>query len=155
MRKLLLPLLLLVACSRPPAPKDRLLWHVEEPWISPPAAEGTARIARATIVSFHGDGKYVEHRCRLIERPDQAVYIASGQPEVVVTGRWEQRGASINVMRTKIGGTGTCGAREIRFQIDGRSVVGPSGRFSPMTRLVAPDYDSRIERAEDSSRACG
>lgn len=150
----LLILLLVISCRRTPAPTDRLLWRLDGPWVSPPSAGGKARVARGTIITFRGGGEYIEHRCGLIERNDEAVYIASRGAETVVTGRWEQRGRELHVMRTKIAGSGTCGAREISFEIDGGSVSGPAGRFSPMTRLVAPGYGDEIDRAKDTSRAC-
>lgn len=169
MKRFVFVLLMLAACSRPAkVPLDTQLWRLDADWMTPQGA--TVRTAPATILVFRTSGEYVEVHCQLIEQPDQTVYMRSGAQFISAVGKWRQSGATIHVTREKIGekiarpfaGPGVhplCRHADLTFQISGNSVTGNAGEktpgaYAPVTRLVAPDFESYVNEAKRSPITC-
>lgn len=159
MRRVLIVALLAGAfCSRPRVPVNTLLWHVES-WT--PVATG-ARRAPASFIGFRAHGEFIEHICYVIEQPDTSVYLSASDVHVIRIGKWEKDGAKIEVMpqlvARMLGGRTEsdmrlCSATE--FKISGNSVIGHDDKqYSPMTRLVAPDFESYINDARRFGTSC-
>ncbi len=140
-----------------------MLWKLDSPWISP-SRDNPVRTAQATLLIFRSNGEFVEDHCELIEQPDGTVYILSKSAHVTAVGRWEQRRSIIHARRQSIARTvgiplpkdPLCEA-ELSFQISGNSVVGTlglGGSYSPVARLVAPDFESFVKRARSSPVRC-
>ncbi len=148
------------ACSGTPVPKDRPLWYIEGQWVTP--RDANVRTALATIIVFRSSGEFVEYHCRLIEQPDATVYIASTGSRVVSVGRWKQEGGRVTATRQKVfrsagrssGREPLCDQPQLEFHVDGNSVSGPAGTYAPVTRLVAPDFESYVNEAKRSSITC-
>lgn len=169
MRYVTLALLALItlSCTRTPeVPKDTLLWRINEEWVRPEQGGGQVRTAPATIISFRSSGEYIEHHCVLIEQPDQSVYIASRGPRIVAIGKWERDGDGVVVRRETVGRTPArsgaepfCSQPPLKFRVEGKSVSGSvgamTGTWSPVTRLIAPDFESYIKRARETGQRCG
>lgn len=154
---------LLLGCgSEQPVPENTLLWRLAG-W---KPVEGGARVATATIVTFRSSGEYVELHTRVIEQPDTTVYIASDAPRLTMVGTWTRQDDTITARRQRVlRPTPFRGPRDPlcdetpSFRIDGRSVIGqavePSiGSYSPVTRLVAPEFESYVGQARESGAAC-
>jgi hypothetical protein len=163
---LLALVLLTVSCRNPELPVNTVLWRLDSPWTSPPNSDG-ARVVKATLISFRSGDEYIEHHCELIERPgSDAVYIVSRGDRLVAVGRWEKDGAEVRARRRSVhrkppGGGGldpACSADELVFRIEGQTLTGKTaemtGVWSPLTRLVSPDYESYINLARNSPSKC-
>lgn len=152
-------ILMTLACSRTPVPRDRPLWRVEGQWVTP--RDASVRTALATIIVFRSSGEFVEVHCRLIEQPDTTVYIASTGSRVVSAGHWKQEGARVTATRQKVfrsagskGREPLCDQARLEFHVDANSVIGQAGAFAPVTRLVSPDFESYVNEAKRSSITC-
>ncbi len=150
---------LFTGCNRHPVPKDRQLWRIEGQWVTP--RDSNVRTALATIIVFRSSGEFVERHCRLIEQPDSTVYIASTGPQIVAVGVWKQSGDVVSATRQKIfrstrseGPEPLCDHPHIPFRVEGNSVSGEGGAYAPVTRLVAPDFESYVNEAKRSSVTC-
>jgi hypothetical protein len=112
------------------------------------------RTAPAVIISFRKSGEYIEHYCRVIEQPDQTVYISSSDPHVIAIGDWKKRGSQMIATRSLISrpGGSLCGA--VAFDVTGNSVVSKDGQFSPVTRLVSPDFEIYVNDARRTATRC-
>jgi hypothetical protein len=137
--------LLTLSCKRTPVPLDTQLWRLETPWVD---AGNSVRTAKAAILIFRSRNEFVELHTSVIERPDGTVYIMSRAPRTAAIGRWEQHGSKVEVHRTK----GLCGT--LNFRITGNSVSDNSGTYSPVTRLVAPEFETFVNRAKQSEVTC-
>jgi hypothetical protein len=160
MRPLVLGLLLLVACG-PKVPVDTLMWRVEG-W--KPTGAGV-RKSPAAIITFRGTGEFVQHLSYVIERPDEAVYLQSGGQHVIIVGKWKKRGNKIVVTRDVVWRTvpaaggerdPLCDAGPLTFDLSGTTtaVVGKDGQYTPMTRLVSPDFEIYVKDAKRSGSKC-
>ena len=157
MRRLLAVALLLTACSRgPEVPVNTLLWRVEG-WTQTAAAK---RRARAKMIIFRANGEYVEYLCYVIEQPDTTIFISGFDPRVVTSGKWTDKRPEIFATRTVIarpvpyaGGVDPL-CTDIKYTISGNSVLGTDGQYSPLTRLVAPDFESFIKDALANGKPC-
>lgn len=156
-------LLLVLGCGpETVVPVDTLLWRVDEWKTSRPGV----RVGMATILSFRSSGEYVELHARVIERADTTVYIASDDPRIVMVGTWTRDGDTIRATRTRVKRpTPFRGAREpfcdetLSFEISGRSVQGNAGdtapgSYSPVTRLVAPEFEMYATDARENGWEC-
>lgn len=154
---------LLLSCgTEQPVPENTLLWRLDG-W---KAVDGGARVATATIVTFRSSGEYVELHTRVIEQPDTTVYVASDSPRLTMVGTWTREGDTITATRQRIHRPAAFrGPRDplcnetLSFRIDGRSVVGrtvdpATGSYSPVTRLVAPEFESYADAAKEKGAAC-
>ena len=160
--------LFLAACShRARVPLDTQLWRLDAPWLTPPGAN--VRTAPATILVFRTSGEFVELHCQLIEQPDQTVYIRSGGQFISAVGKWTQNGDRIEAERQKIGESiakpfaggvhPLCKPAGLTFDIAGNTVSGSAGEqttgtYAPVTRLVAPDFESYVNEAKRSPITC-
>ncbi|MGZ7079355.1 MAG: hypothetical protein ACXVJT_08095 [Thermoanaerobaculia bacterium] len=160
--------LTLLACGRtPPAPVNTMLMRLDAPWMYPSAAAGRSiRTAPATIVVFRASGEYVELHAWLLEHPDETLYISSREPRVAVLGTWKQKRAAIEITRTRVARTVAVNApvdplcAPVSLRISGNSVTGNAGGsgdgiYSPVTRLVSPDFESYVDQARRSPVTCG
>ena len=162
--------LALLACGRtPPAPVNTMLLRLDAPWMYPSADSGRrVRTAPSTIVVFRASTEYVELHCWLIEHPDETLYISSREPRVVVLGRWKQKRSALEVWRARVARSvpvnapvdPLCVESRITFHISGNSVTGNAGGsgeggYSPVTRLVSPDFESYVDQARRSPVKCG
>jgi hypothetical protein len=150
-RRLLLIAVLLAACSRPELPTSTVLWRVGE-WKTP---EGTQiRTAPAVFISFRKSGEYVEHYTRVIEQPDQTVYISSSAPHLVAVGRWKRRRNEVEATRDLVSANATklCGG--LKYEVGESSIRGAEGDFTRITRLVAPDFEDYINDAKRKGVRC-
>jgi hypothetical protein len=123
-------------------------------------------MATVSIISFRSSGEYVELHTRVIERPDSTVYIASDAPRLAVVGTWAKDGDSVTATRQRVKRpVAFKGPRDplcndtLRFQISGNSVIGrviesTPGSYSPITRLVAPEYESYLGEAREEGVPC-
>ena len=108
--------------------------------------------ARAAIISFRTSNEYVEIHCPVIERPDGTVYIMSGGQRTGAIGKWEQSGSKVDVKLTKVVGV-ACG--RVKFTVTANSVSDDSGSYTPVTRLVAPEFETLINAAKQTGAKCG
>lgn len=156
-------LLLLIGCGTEPAvPADTLLWRVDEWKASSPGV----RVATATILSFRSSGEYVELHARVLEQADATVYVASDAPRIVMIGTWTKEDETIHATRTRVkrpvpfsGPRDPFCDERLSFTISGRSVVGNAGSaepgtYSPVTRLVAPEFEIYATEARTSGFPC-
>ena len=159
MRRIALLLLLLAACGRELVmPQDTMLWRLDRDW----SQTGEARTARATILTFRSSGEFVELHCWVIERPDGAVYVASDRPRVVAVGRWKREKNAITADRSSVAGApaSVCAQPRISMELSGgRSIMadvgnGSVGAYSPVTRLIAPEFESYVNDAKRSTVIC-
>jgi len=154
MKKLLLLALALVlsGCgSRPELPVNTMLWRLDREW----AQAGQVRTATATILSFRSSGEFVELHTWVVERPDSTVYIASDRPRVAAAGRWTREDDVVTATRARVSPAGRsfCSEPPLTFRITATSVTGNAGgagegAYSPVTRLVAPEFESYIKEAK-------
>ena len=112
------------------------------------------------MVIFRANGEYVEYLCYVIEQPDTSVYISASDPKVVTAGNWTAKRPEIFATRRMIsrprpylGGTDPL-CSDLKFTISGNSVIGSDGQYSPLTRLVAPDFESYIKDAQQNGKPC-
>lgn len=168
MKRLLFVFLLAAACGhRAVVPRDTQLWRIDAPWVTPPGTN--VRTAPATILVFRTSGEFVELHCQLIEQPDQTVYIRSGSQYIAAVGKWKQNGETIAATREKIGENISvpfagaqhplCKHAQLTFHIEGNAVSGSAGEktpgtYAPVTRLVAPDFESYVNEAKRSPVTC-
>jgi hypothetical protein len=164
-KRLAIVLLLMAAgCHRYEVPVGQWLWRIDGAWTRPPNHQDI-RIAQATILAFRPDHEYVELHCWVLERADETVYISSNSPRVTVVGRWEQNGSEIKVTCTSVAaGSRYAGSispfcEPISFRLSGKSVAGNAGGqgdglYSPVTRLVSPDFESYVKEARSSPTRC-
>ena len=123
-------------------------------------------MAPATIVTFRASGEFAELHCWLIEQPDTTQYIASRAPRVAAIGTWKQHGDKVDVKRTSIARTvplhtavdPLCTEAPV-VTVSGESVTGnvgatSNGTYAPVTRLVAPDFESYVSEARRSQTVC-
>ena len=158
MRRVFAAALLAAACSRgPQVPVNTLLWHVEE-WR--PASPNVRRAA-AKFISFRAHGEFTEHVCYVIEQPDTSVYISRSDPHVIAIGKWTDQRPRIEATRDLVsrstghraGTDPLCAAST--FTISGNSVIDQKGvQFTPVTRLVAPDFESYYSDAQKTGTPC-
>jgi len=160
---LVLAAVLTLSCgTEPELSKDTLLWRVDKWDQSTPGV----RVATATILSFRSSGEFVELHCRVLERADETVYVASDSPRLTIVGSWTREGDRITAKRLKIqrpspfrGPRDALCDETLTFQISGNSVTGKAseatpGTYSPVTRLVAPEFESYASEARDRGAEC-
>ena len=162
---LLLLVALTLSCRNPELPVNTVMWRLDGPWTTP-AGTSDARVAKATLISFRSGDEFIEHHCELIERGGDAVYIVSSGPRLVATGTWTKKRAEVRARRQSVhrkppsgGGLDpACSTPELVFRIEGQTLIGEtadmSGVWSPLTRLVSPDYESYINLARNSPAKC-
>ncbi len=156
-RRLLVAALLVTGCSRGPAlPVNTVLWRVGS-WTQ---VAPQVRRAAARFISFRADGAYIEHVCYVIEQPDTSVYISRSDPHLITIGNWVRDGQEIVARRTIVArqnpysGPSDPLCSEVRYTMSGNSVLGKDGPYSPVTRLVAPDFESYINDARRTGKPC-
>lgn len=160
MRWLTPVVVLALACGGERVPINTMLWRIEG-WQAPPAgARQDVRVTRGTIVVFRASGEYVEVHCSLIEQPDQTVLIQSGRPCVSAVGTWEQRDGEVLATRTQSTAAVLCSQPQITFRVTGNAVSGDvagsgAGSYSPVTRFVAPEFETHVNAARKSEKRCG
>jgi len=155
-------LVLLAACRRHEVPVGQFLLRVDGPWVTPQQAAGrNIRTAPATVVVFRNENEYFELHCRLIEQPDSTLYVSSDHPHASALGRWIQHGDSVRAVRMKVSRHEAAAilCQPITFHLTGNVVSGNAGgngegTYSPVTRLVAPDYRYYIKEAQESHVSC-
>lgn len=168
MKRFVFVCLLVAACSREAkVPLDTQLWRLDAEWMTPQGA--SVRTAPATILVFRSSGEFVEVHCQLIEQADQTVYIRSGAQYISAVGKWKQDGSKIRATREKIGERiatpfsggvhPLCRHADLTFEISGNTVSGSAGEktpgtYAPVTRLVAPDFESYVNDAKRSPITC-
>lgn len=150
---------MLVSCTREHVmPQDTMLWRLDRDWTQ----AGDARTARVTIVTFRSSGEYVQLHCWVIERPDGAVYVSSDRARVIAVGKWKREKNVITVDREKVAGAPASFCAQPRLTLElsgGRSLLGDIangtvGAYSPVTRLVAPEFESYVRDAKRSPVTC-
>jgi hypothetical protein len=163
-RMVILAAVLALACGpgEPELATDTLLWRVDQ-WSE---TGPSVRVATATILTFRSSGEFVELHCRVIERADSTVYIVSDAPRIVMVGTWTREGSDITVTRTRVKRPSPFrGPRDpfcdttLRFRVSGQSVTGQAGEattgtYSPVTRLVMPEFESYATDARERGAAC-
>lgn len=162
-KMVVLAALLALSCgSEPELSKDTLLWRVDKWDEKTPGV----RVAMATILSFRSSGEFVELHCRVLERADQTVYVASDSPRLTIVGSWTREGDTVTAKRLKIRRPAAfAGPRDplcdetLTFQVSGKSVTGKAGEetpgtYSPVTRLVAPEFESYATEARERGASC-
>jgi hypothetical protein len=162
---ILLLVALTLSCRNPELPVNTVLWRLDTPWATSPESPG-ARVAKATLISFRSGDEFIEHHCEVIERGGDAVYIVSRGPRLVSVGTWTKKRARVTAIRRNVhrkpplGGAvdPACANPELVFRIEGQTLIGEtgdmSGVWSPLTRLVSPDYESYINLARNSPVKC-
>lgn len=144
-------LLLVFACKRAdPVPQNTQMWRVDGEWKVDD--NNDIKIAPASIITFRGSKEFVEVHTWVLERKDATVYILPRAPRTVAVGKWEQRGSKVNVERKKVVGL-PC--ERITFQVSGDSVTDNAGSYSPVTNLVAPEFETFVNAAKKTGTACG
>lgn len=153
--------LLVLGCGRDPiVPTNTMLWRIQGGWEAPgPAMRQGVRVARGTILAFRAGNEYVEVHCSLIEQPDQTVLIQSGRPCASAVGRWEQKGDQILVHRAQATTKALCSQPGLTFEVIGNSVSGDvigagTASYSPVTRFVAPEFETHVNAAKRSDVRC-
>ena len=153
MRRLALLCVFAFACaSEDGVPTNTMLWRVEG-WQRPSASgRQDVRVSRGTILAFRESGEYVEVHCSLIEQADGAVLIQSGRPCVSAVGRWSQEEGMVTATREKASAAALCSAPSLTFRVTGNSVSGDvvgagEAAYSPVTRFVAPEFETHVEKA--------
>ncbi len=118
------------------------------------------RRGAAKFISFRANGEYVEHVCYVIEQPDTSLYISHSDPHLITIGNWVRDHDEIVATRkiiarqTPYAGGNDPLCSEARFSVSGNSVIGKDGPYSPVTRLVAPDFESYVNDARRSGKPC-
>lgn len=163
MRRILAAVLLVLACAchRAPVPVNTLMLRLDGPWMP---VQGV-RTAPATIISLRSSGEYAELHCWLLEQPDETLYIASQPPRVAAVGKWERHSDRIEIKRAQIARTVPLNmpidplCSDLTLTLSGNSVTGnvgaqTDGAYAPVTRLVAPDYESYVSAARRGQTTC-
>jgi hypothetical protein len=150
------------ACHRAKVPREQFLLRVDGPWATPAAMAGQhIRSAPATIVYFRDDQEYFELHFTAIEANDDTLYISGNLPRAAAIGKWVQDGETINVTRERVSRQDVsrfiCGP--LTFHISGYSVTGNAGAksegtYAAVTRLVAPDFQTYLKEARQSTIYC-
>lgn len=112
------------------------------------------------MIVFRANGEYVEYLSYVLEQPDSSIFISAFDPRVVTSGKWSARRPQILATRSLIarpvpyavGIDPLCAA--VKYTISGNSVIGSDGRYSPLTRLVAPDFESYIKDTLQNGKPC-
>lgn len=151
-----------IACHRAKTPTEEFLLRVDGPWQTPAAMKNEKiRSAPATIVYFRDDHEYFEMHFTVIEQNNDALYISSNLPRASALGHWEKEGDTVHVTRSKISRADVerflCAP--VTFKISGHSVIGNAGgksdgMYAPVTRLVAPDFQSYLKEVRQSRFSC-
>jgi len=155
-------LLALIGCHRPQVPVGQFLLRVDGPWVTPPEAAGkNIKTAPGTLIVFRNDNEFFELHCRLIEQADGTWYVSSAHPRASALGQWTKSGRKVHVVRQKISRADALAVlcQPITFVLTGNVVTGNAGGkgdgvYSPVTRLVAPDYPYYIKEARESPVTC-
>jgi hypothetical protein len=155
-------LIALAACHRAKVPHEQFLLRLDGPWAAPATLAGKhVRSAPATIVYFRDDSEYFELHFTVIEQNDDALYISGNLPRASAIGKWTKDGETINVTRERIsrGDVARFLCGPIAFHISGGSVTGNAGAksdgmYAPVTRLVAPDFQTYLKEARESTHFC-
>ena len=155
-------LVMLVACHRAKVRHEQFLLRIDRPWQTPAALAGKRiRSAPATIVYFRNDGEYFELHFHLIEQNEETLYISENLTRASAIGKWVQKGETIEVTRRKVSRADvtTFLCTPLMFHILGYSVTGNAGgkgdgMYAPVTRLVAPDFQSYLKEARESPFNC-
>lgn len=164
LRSIALALAMTLACRpRPEMPIGQWLWRIDGAWASAPNRQNV-RLAPATILAFRNGHEYVELHSWLIEQPDQTVYIAARAPRISIVGRWERERNEIKVTRTNVAPSGRVTlsiepCSHVTFHFSGNSLTGNAGGagegiYSPVTRLVSPDFESYVNEAKRAVTQC-
>lgn len=157
-----LALIALAACHRAKLTKEQFLLRLDGPWAAPATLAGAhVRSAPATIVYFRDDGEYFEVHFTVIEQNDDALYISGNLPRASAIGKWTQNGETVTVTRERIsrGDVARFLCGPLTFHISGGSVTGNAGAksdgmYAPVTRLVAPDFQTYLKEARESTHYC-
>ena len=150
------------ACHRAKVPRESFLLRIDAPWATPAAMKGQKiRSAPATIVYFRNDKEYFELHFTLIEQNDETLYVSENLPRASAIGKWVQNGETITVTRQKVSRPDVIVflCKPLTFHISGFSVVGNAGgkregMYAPVTRLVAPDFQTYLKEARESQIMC-
>ena len=162
MKKLALLSLLFVACHRYKVPREEFLFRVDGSWQTPAAMRGEkVRSAPATIIYFRDDKEYFEMHFTVIEQNDDTLYISGNLPRASAIGKWSQDGDTITVTRERISRPDVSKflCTPLTLKISGHSVTGNAGgtsdgMYAPVTRLVAPDFQTYLKEARQSTSYC-
>ena len=154
--------LLFIACNRAKVPREEFLLRVDGPWQTLGAmADRQMRSAPATILYFRDDKEYFEMHFTVIERNDDTLYISGNLPRASAIGVWDQSGETITVTRQKISRPDVSKflCSPLTLKISGHSVTGNAGgtsdgTYAAVTRLVAPDFQTYLKEARQSTSYC-
>lgn len=158
MRRLVIAAILVSACSRGPhVPTNTLLWRVGNWTTTAPRV----RHAPAKFISFYANGEYMEHVAYVIEQADASVYISRSEPHVITIGKWTENRPRVSATRTLVwrstprtsSGTDPL-CSDVNYTISGNSVLDQDGQYSPLTRLVSPDFGEYIKDAQKKGTPC-
>lgn len=142
-------LLLSLACRGPRVLRDTQMWRIEGEWTD----EGNSvRTGRAAIISFRSSGEYVEVHTGVIERPNGAVYINARGGRTSAVGQWKQGWSKVEVEKKKVLGV-PCG--HITYKVQGETVTDSSGTYSPVTNLIAVEFETFVNGAKQQGTSCG
>ena len=155
-------LIALAACHRARVPHEQFLLRVDGRWVTPAALAGSrVRSAPATIVYFRDDHEYFELHFTLIEQNDETLYISGNLPRASAIGKWLQKGERIDVTREKISRPDVTRflCQPLTLHISGHSLTGNAGgngdgMYAPVTRRVAPDFQTYLKEARESRFNC-
>ena len=162
MKKLALAALLFVACHRYKVPQEEFLFRADGPWQTPASMRGEkVRSSPATIIYFRGDNEYFEMHFTVIEQNDETLYISGNLPRASALGKWSQSGDTITITRERISRPDVSQflCAPLKLKITGHSVTGNAGgtsdgMYAPVTRLVAPDFQTYLKEARQSTIYC-
>lgn len=162
MKKLAVAALLFVACHRAQVPREEFLFRTDGPWQTQgEMGDRKIRSAPATILYFRDDKEYFELHFTAIERNEDTLYISENLPRASALGKWSQDGETITVTRERISrpDVGKFLCAPLTLKISGHSVTGNAGgtsdgMYAPVTRLVAPDFQSYLKEARQSPNYC-
>ena len=154
--------LTLAACHRAKVPREEFLLRLDGPWVTPAAMRGQRiRSAPATIVYFRNDQEYFELHFTCIEQNEDALYVSEHLPRASALGKWVQDGETVTVTRQKVSRADVSRflCQPLAFHISGLSVTGNAGgkgdgMYAPVTRLVAPDFQTYLKEARESPITC-
>lgn len=161
--------LVALACGREAeVPVDRVLLRVAGAWEPVTRDAGDARrISPGTILILRNNKDFVEFHGWLLEQPDDTLYISSRHGHTVALGRWREDGAEIKARRDRVhrrtraanAAEPFCADRDLTFRVSATSLIGEAGegspgQYSPITRLVAPDFESYVDAARQSGVQC-
>jgi hypothetical protein len=155
-------LIALAACHRAKVPREQFLLRLDGPWTTPATLAGRqVRSAPATIVYFRDDQEYFELHFTVIEQNDDTLYVSSNLPHASAVGKWTQDGEQVSVTRERVSRPDVASfiCKPLTFHISGYSVTGNAGgkgdgMYAPVTRLVAPDFQSYLKEARQSQLFC-